>query len=274
MIVAGGAYAWFNRVEIREMVMGTEQVADVPAVSFEEVNRSTDDTDLRNTDDNEPELKDTTLEPVKEPVPEPVEEADVEAVVDDELPAELNLAVPWTPQAPFANWDDVHEDACEEISIYMVHLFYSGVPAGLVDPAAAEAVLLDMVDAEVDLLGIWADTTAAETAEFAESYYGYETELIVNPTVNQIKEQLVMGYPVIVPMAGQVLMNPFFTPPGPDYHMLVVKGYTADGFITNDPGTRRGENWVYGFDHFMNSMHDWNGGNVLEGQKVVIILKP
>ena len=47
------------------------------------------------------------------------------------------------------------------------------------------------------------------------------------------------GVPVLLPAAGRLLRNPYFSGQGPLYHMLVVKGYTRDGkIITDDPGTR------------------------------------
>jgi len=77
-----------------------------------------------------------------------------------------------------------------------------------------------------------------------------------------------------VPAAGRELGNPNFTDPGPLYHMLVVRGYTENNFITNDVGTRKGENYQYKYDVLMNAIHDWNGGDVNNGQRVVIVAWP
>ena len=41
------------------------------------------------------------------------------------LPSKVSIEVPFTSQAPFANWDEYHEEACEEASIIMVKYFYS-----------------------------------------------------------------------------------------------------------------------------------------------------
>jgi hypothetical protein len=48
-------------------------------------------------------------------------------------------------------------------------------------------------------------------------------------------------------MNGRELKNPNFKAPGPVTHMVLVKGYDykTKEFITNDPGTRRGENYRY-----------------------------
>jgi len=92
--------------------------------------------------------------------------------------------------------------------------------------------------------------------------------------VEDIKRQLVAGRPVIVPSAGRLLGNPFYNQPGPIYHMLVLRGYTKTKFITNDPGTRRGEGYQYSFDVVMQAMRDWNNGDVLNGRKVVLVIYP
>ena len=55
--------------------------------------------------------------------------------------------------------------------------------------------------------------------------------------------------------------------------MLIIKGYTKEGnFITNDPGTRRGADFIYSPGVLMNAIHDWNGGDVDNGKKVMIVV--
>ncbi len=120
-----------------------------------------------------------------------------------------------------------------------------------------------------------ATATVAQTGIVAEQLYGYNrVKVFTNPTIDQIKAELAAGHPVIVPAAGQQLGNPYFTAPGPVYHMLLIRGYTADGFITNDPGTRRGEGFVYAFDDLMSAMHDWNAQDINQGQKAVLVVYP
>ncbi len=188
------------------------------------------------------------------------------------LPDEINLDVPFTTQAPHSNWDEVHEETCEEASALNVHYYYQGKTF---TPDIAEQELQDLVAYENDTLGFYKDTTAQETADLIKSYWGYEkVELIYDPTVDDIKTQIASGRPVIIPSAGRELGNPNFTDPGPLYHMLVVRGYTDDKFITNDVGTRNGENYQYDYDVLMDSIHDWNNGDVENGQRVVIVVWP
>lgn len=174
------------------------------------------------------------------------------------LPPSVNLAVPFTPQAPLANWDAAHEEACEEAALLMVDAFYRGEPAGLLDAMESEKTLQEMIAAEKKLFGFFEDTTVQQTAEFARAYLGYEqVEVLAQPSIDDLKRHLAAGHPVIVPTSGRILANPYFSGDGPLYHMIVLTGYTSDGFIVNDPGTRRGANWVYSFDLILRAMHDW-----------------
>ncbi len=195
------------------------------------------------------------------------------------LPAEKNLAVPFTSQAPKGVWDADHEEFCEESAVAMAGRFFQGKKFTSTDDA--DDALFALKDWEIDHLGFFFDTTAAETAQMAEGIYGVKVTLKVNPTVTDIKRAIADGHVVIVPAAGRELGNPNFTAPGPIYHNLVVRGYTKDGkFITNDPGTRKGEAYVYDQDIVMSAMHDWvpNGARTTaangtaDGRKVVLIV--
>lgn len=218
--------------------------------------------------------------PVPTPVPAPVENPTPTPVpapspAPSTVPATFNLAVPFTPQAPFALWDEFHKETCEEAVLYMVHRFYEGDPPGILDPNAVEKELRHVAAFEDSVFGFNKDTTVAQTGVIAEQLYGYDrVKVFANPTVEQIKALVAAGYPVIVPAAGQQLGNPYFTAPGPVYHMLLIRGYTANGFITNDPGTRHGEGFVYSFDVLMNAMHDWNAEDITKGAKVVLVVYP
>lgn len=187
------------------------------------------------------------------------------------IPSEFNLAVPFTSQAPFAVWDEMHNEACEEAAVMMVNAFYDG---RTFTPQKAEDELQDIVVWENSTFGYFKDTTAEETAQILRKKYGYENvRVIYEPTLNDIKREVARGRPVIIPAAGQLLGNRYFRQPGPLYHMLVVRGWTEDGIIiTNDPGTKRGEGYLYRPEILMNAVHDWNGGDVLNGRKAMIVI--
>lgn len=223
--------------------------ADVPVVTWEEVETET-----------------------PAPAPAPVEDEPV--VVEPTPVTEKNLAVPFTSQAPYGTWDPMHEETCEEASMHVVIEYFKGTPDGVLPPAGVEAELQALVAYEASL-GLGLSITAAEAVQVIEGYYdSYDAEVIEDPTAADIKAFIDEGIPVIVPAAGRELGNPFYSGEGPLYHMLVVRGYTADRFITNDVGTRHGENYTFAIDTFMRAIGDWNNGDPANGATRVIIIRP
>lgn len=191
---------------------------------------------------------------------------------DNALPTSYNLNVPFTPQAPFAIWDETFKEACEEAAPLLVHYFYQGKTF---TPQLATDEILAMVDWQLENWGGHFDLTAQETVEMIKDYWDYDkVEVIDNPTIDEIKYHIVNQRPVIVPAAGRELGNPYFRTPGPIYHMLVIKGYTEDKFITNDPGTKRGKDFLYNYEVIMNAMHDWDEEDILQGAKRIMVIYP
>lgn len=196
-----------------------------------------------------------------------------DTVARPSLPAEFNLAVPFTSQAPDADWSMPFKEACEEASVAMVDAFYTG---RTFTPASATLEILENVSWEKKILFHWEDTDASATARILREKYGYQnTRVAYDMTLDDIKREIAAGHPVIVPAAGRLLGNRYFTPPGPVYHMLVVRGWTRDGkIITNDPGTKHGENFLYDAAVFMDALHDLNGGDVINGRPAMIVAMP
>lgn len=225
------------------------------------------------------------LENKKESLPQPSEvlptptltasalaiESAVPTATPTPIPGELNLDVPFAVQAPSANWDRTHEEACEEAAILMAIKYFNGEK---IDSAAdAEAGLQEIIAWENENLGFFESTTVAESVKVIKGLdENLNVEVVDNPTVDQIKQFLADNKLVLVPTAGRLLGNPFYKSPGPLYHMLVIKGYTASQFITNDAGTRRGENYPYKYKTLLDANHDYNGGDVTGGKKLMIIV--
>ena len=186
---------------------------------------------------------------------------------------ELNLDVPFTSQAPNGNWDLPYQEACEEAAALMAIRYVFGNP--IINAQDADDGLLDLVKAN-EALGFPIDQTAKQVMALIHDVDPkIPVALVEDPTIELLKDQLSQGYVIIVPAAGRELKNPFFNQPGPLYHMFVLRGYTDDGyFITNDPGTKRGEGYLYTFERVMDAMGDWNDGDPSSGGKVVLILKP
>lgn len=166
--------------------------------------------------------------------------------------------IEFTSQAPFAVWDNLHNESCEEASLLIAQAWAYNLT---LNPSFADAELKKVADWETSKFGYFESTTAKQTAQLAREFYGLKVDLIKNPSQEEIKKELIDGNLVVMGMAGRLLGNPHFKAPGPVYHMLVIKGYDEQGFFTNDPGTLYGKNYYYTYDTIMKAAHDWTGAD-------------
>ena len=199
--------------------------------------------------------------------------------IPDEVEAELAipvvilenayLEVPFVCQAPLqteANWV-YHEESCEEAALLQVQYYIEGIKD--VNQQTANDTILDMIAWQKENFGEHKDLYAKDMKLFIQDYYGYEpdeVEVIFDVEITDIKKAVSSGYPVIVPIMGDILQNPYY--PYPGYHMLTIIGYTPEKIITNDVGTRRGKDFSYTYDKFMRAL-DAAGGDI-----VIIKKKP
>jgi hypothetical protein len=171
-------------------------------------------------------------------------------------PAKFDIQVSFASQAPLGDWNMPYQEACEEASMIMVARYFKN--ENLNNNIMAEEIL-KLVKWEEDN-GYPIDLTAAQVVEVLDKYFGLKASLDKMVAETEIKEKLVAGNLIIVPLAGRDIGNPYFSQPGPLYHMLVIRGYNQTEFITNDPGTRRGEAYRYKYGDLLWAVHDWVGG--------------
>ncbi len=202
-----------------------------------------------------------------------ITKTEVEKSENQNLPEKIDLPVPFTPQAPYAIWDSLHNNACEEAALIMVNYFLNGKK---LNKQIAEKEIQDLVAWQIKNWGKHKDLTLEELKELAEKYYHWQKIRILDKiTIEKIKKELSNGNPIIVPVAGRLLNNPYYRRPGPYYHMLVIRGYSKDKIITNDPGTKRGEKFSYPSEIIYQAIHDWpgKGKDILEGEKRGLIIE-
>ncbi len=190
------------------------------------------------------------------------------------LPSSVDLAVPFTTQAPFSLWDQLHEETCEEADEFMVHKYIENEK--IASAKEADTAFRATIAWEKANLGRFEDTDASEIARTLREFYGMKhIELVYDPTVDIMKKLLAEGKPLIVPTYGKKLVNPNFKNGGPPYHAIIIRGYTADGyFISNDPGTRLGNGFLYTQANIMDAMHDFVPGDTVHGAKVIVVISP
>lgn len=185
--------------------------------------------------------------------------------------------VPFTSQAPYFDWADKRQqDGCEEASALMAVKW-----AREEDLNKNEALqeILKASDYLKDTYGEYRDISINDANLWIlNDYFNYRnTKVLLDVTVKDIIDELGKGNLVIAPFNGQLLNNPHFTGAGPERHMLVIRGYDAkeDVFITNDPGTRYGENYKYSTDILFNAIRDYATGYhkaINEVRKNIIII--
>jgi len=185
--------------------------------------------------------------------------------------------VPFTAQAPFAEWSiAMFQDGCEEASMIMA---MSWVNDEKLNPQIAKEQIQALSEYELEHLGGYRDRSAHDTAELIKDYFKYQNiEYKENVTINDLIKELQNGHIIIAPMNGQKLKNIYFTPPGAINHMLVITGYdkSTNEFLTNDPGTKRGKDYRYNQEVLFNSLRDYPTGHHepnLEVNKNIIVVK-
>jgi len=153
---------------------------------------------------------------------------------------------------------------------------------GKIDKDYAKGEIERIWEWEVENYGEARDTSAEDTAErLIGGYFGYKAYRIQRLASSQeIKAELAAGRVVIVPADGRGL-NPNYTAPGPERHMILIRGYDDETgeFITNDAGTRKGEKYRYEYEKLFNAIRDYPTGNHVpiigrEKKMIVVLLDP
>lgn len=187
--------------------------------------------------------------------------------------------VPFSPQAPFAEWDDLRqEDGCEEMTAIMAMRWVKG--KGLAREEARNE-LFAISAFEEKTYGYFQDTAAADTADrIFNEYFKYDRVSVrYDIKAEDIIRELEQGNIVIVPVDGQAVGNPNYKNGGPERHDILIKGYDyeAEEFITNDPGTRKGENYRYGAEQMIKALRDYPSGEkapITEKRNAMIVVSP
>ncbi|MBI4134653.1 MAG: hypothetical protein HY471_00895 [Candidatus Sungbacteria bacterium] len=183
----------------------------------------------------------------------------------------LLLDVPFVVQAPLGSWDWPWQDFCEEASVVMAYAYTMNTPVGNLQGAL---MMLESAIFELKTFGYEKDTNVFETERVLREHFRYEkTRIIENPSVSVMKAEVKKGNVLLVPVAGRMLGNPYFVQPGPRYHMVLVRGFTASHFIVNEPGTKNGAGYRYPITVLMNAMHDLVPGNITEGRKAILVVE-
>ena len=176
----------------------------------------------------------------------------------------INLQVPYIPEAPDGLMVKPWNNSCEEASTAMLDEYYSGNRDSGVTKAKAKKSILHYINIENKLFGYNGNTNAAEMTKVINEYSKYfDAKIKTNPTLEEIKNELKDGRPVIALLYGKNLNNPriLFARRGSYYHTFVIKGFddAAEEFIVNDNGDlKQGLDLRYSYDTIMGALRDYD----------------
>lgn len=186
------------------------------------------------------------------------------------LPSSKNIDVPFSSQAPAGNWSEPWKNACEETSIYMVSSFYAD---DTIKRDEAIKRIKEIIAAKNEEFNVSADESLERIAELIELLgLPWTTEIVKNPSIEDVKKQLAGNQPIIAPVFAPALR---YSVGGPDYHVMVMTGYDdkTGEFIVNDPAFKNGKGIRFKYDLFMKAIHDLNSKNYTAGTKALLFTK-
>ncbi|MFA6514461.1 MAG: C39 family peptidase [Patescibacteria group bacterium] len=194
------------------------------------------------------------------------------AVIEEPIQESTNISqtnkkiliggVPFTSQAPYGDWADMRqENGCEEASALMAVKWARN--EGLTKDEALKEIT-GLSDFLLKKYGEYNDVSNQDTVDWIfRDYFNYnKISLTRNITLADIIYELSLDHVVLTQMDGQLMHNPNFKAPGPERHMIVIRGYdpTTKELITNDPGTRKGELYRYDADSLYKAIRDYPTG--------------
>lgn len=194
-----------------------------------------------------------------------------------QVPAELNLKMTFYSQAPFGDWSEPWQEACEEASILLIantYYHHDWTRENFRDE------ILKLVTWEDQNFGDYRNTSAAQISRMLKEYLGLKSVIHADPTFEDVRQVLARGHLIVMTFAGKMIGNPNYKNGGPVYHAMVIKGYktgaatgATDKVITEDVGTKNGEDYVYSWSTLRRALHDFSDP-IESGKKFMIEVLP
>jgi hypothetical protein len=162
------------------------------------------------------------------------------------------LAVPYSGQAPFSNWDPQHEEFCEAATVLMVAYWYQhryvGTDVQQIPPAEADNVMKNQIVPWERHAFPYLDLPLADVAKVGAGFDPSLTGTVMPIDPEVIRQNLAANRPVIIPVMTQLangdkLEKHYTSHRGAQggygvYHLLVLIGYNtaSNSFFADDPG--------------------------------------
>jgi len=193
-------------------------------------------------------------------------------------PERVALGVPHVWEIPDGVWVRPWSGACEEASIIMIDRYYTRGSTPISRPES-KALMYPLFGIETSLFGYNTDTNAAETARLMNDYSSVEATPKYHPSLDDLKNELRAGRPVITMHYGRGLQNPkhAWARGSSSYHVLVLVGFddAKNEFIVNDSELQFGGAYRYSYDLVMGSLHDFDHKtNKADGPPAAVFTSP
>lgn len=192
---------------------------------------------------------------------------------------DTRLAVPHIWEIPDGVWQAPWSGACEEASIIMVEQFYLHPGKRTLSRVEAKSLMSPLFPIEDRLFGSNADTNSTRTLKLINDFSSFDATIKFYPTIEDIKNELTAGHPVITLHYGYDLNNPRhrFRRGGSSYHMMALTGFDDQKkiFFANDSELKDGLDFPYDYAIIMASLHDFNHTTRrANGEPVVLFTRP
>lgn len=165
--------------------------------------------------------------------------------------------VPFTSQAPYGVWDKPWDNYAEEACALMAAKWAKSEEISTANETANE--LLAIGEWEGQQFGTSKNTDSLQNLRILKEFLGLQAELFYDITRESLISALDQGKIIIIPVNGQTLANPHYGEPGPQFHTILVYAYDGETFLANDPGTAKGEAYIYDIQKILDSIQDLNG---------------
>ncbi len=197
-------------------------------------------------------------------------------ILESGIPDKHLIETSFVPQAPEKNWDQPWQDACEEAALLTAYYYLENKTPSL---SEVKNDLLSIINHQ-ESVGLSKDVNLAQLSKTANDHLNYQSHILDNPTLDDIKKLIAQDIPVIVPASGKKLFkeNRHFNSGGPYYHALTILGYddNRQKFTVHDVGTQYGAYFNYSYTLLMDSIHDFptsgHKEDIAQGQSRIMYL--
>ncbi len=209
--------------------------------------------------------------------------SDFQEKTDIKIEKEKILDVKFYSQFPLdmATWkkyDEPYQNFCEEASLLNWYYYLVWIKPDL---KQYNKDLLKLKEIEDLILDNWYKHTSIEETlkiliAFQENNQKIFWEIIKNPTIEDIKENISKWNLIIAPLFWKWLTNPYFKNWWPVYHNLLIKWYTGQNFIVNEVWISKWDSFRYKQEEIMKNIHNFDKSlypeNFQEWEKEILIL--